>query len=182
MPTNAAMIAANAERYLTQSRLKELLHYAPEMGLFSWRVTRGQFARPGSNAGTEHKAKRSNSPYIRIKIDGRSYLAQRLAFLYMTGEWPRHLPDHENTDTLDNRWANLRDATPSQNQANRSARKDNKLGIKGVHYIKRDKKYCAEIQVNKKQIRLGYFDDPHEAALAYALAAKEHFGEFARST
>lgn len=176
-----ALKAANAKRCLTQEHLKELLQYAPETGLFSWRVTRGRHARPGAPAGVLHKAKRSNSAYVRIKIDGKSYFAHRLAFLYMTGKWPELLPDHIDTDTLNNRWDNLREATPSQNQANRKARRDNKSGFKGVFYIERDKAYCAEIQVNGRQIRLGYFDSPALAGAAYEAAAKHYFGEFARA-
>ncbi len=166
---------------ITQEKLMGLLRYDPGTGLFVWLVVRGRFARPGSPAGAEHKAKRSNSSYIRIKIDGRSYLAHRLAFLYMTGNWPVGLPDHVNMNTMDNRWMNLRESTPSQNQANRTVRKDNKTGIKGVFYIPRDKKFSSEIQVQGQQIRLGYFDTAEAAGAAYEIAATKYFGEFART-
>jgi len=175
-----ALTAANAKRCLTQDALKEILKYDPETGLFYWLVTRGRHARPGKLAGTPHKVKRSKSAYWRIKINSRYYLAHRLAFLYMTGTWPINQPDHKNTDTLDNRWDNLRDATPSQNQANRAARKDNKTGFKGVYFDTTSGKYRAEIQVNKKQIGLGYFENPEAASAAYAMAAHQYFGEFAR--
>jgi hypothetical protein len=162
------------------AKLKELLHYDPDTGLFTWLVSRGRHARPGSQAGTIHKVKRSHASYLRIKIDGKSYLAHRLAFLYMTGEWPTGQPDHRNTDGLDNSWENLRDSSQSQNQANRPARKDNRSGIKGVSYCDRDQLYHAEIQCDGQRIGLGYFKEAGPAALAYAKAAKELFGEFAR--
>jgi hypothetical protein len=60
-------------------------------------------------------------------------------------------------------------------------RRDNKSGFKGVHYIERDKTYCAEIQVDGEQIRLGYFHSPEPASAAYEAAAKHYFGEFART-
>lgn len=180
MPDIAPLKVSNAKRCLDQGTLKALLNYDSATGLFSWKVSRGRYARPGLAAGTLHKVKRSNSPYIRIKIDGRSYLAHRLAFLYMTGKWPDAEPDHISTDTTDNRWENLREATSSQNQANRKVRRDNKLGIKGVHYCKRDKRFIATFQINGRQKRLGGFKTAEEAQSAYAFAVQSHFGEFAR--
>jgi hypothetical protein len=177
----SALTAKNARPCLSEARLKELLHYAPETGLFYWLVDRGPMAKAGQKAGTLHKAKKSLSPYIRIGVCGRSYLAHRLAFLYMTGAWPTNEPDHINTNTIDNRWANLRDATPSQNQANRKVRRDNKTGIKGVSFIVRDKAYVADIQVEGRKIRLGYFRTAEDAGSAYEAAAKLYFGEFARA-
>jgi hypothetical protein len=158
-------------------KLTAVLHYDPETGLWTWLVSRGPI-RQGSPAGTIHKGKRSSTAYLRIKIEGRSYLAHRLAVLYMTGEWPKNQPDHRNTDGLDNRWENLRDSTQSQNQANRPARKDNRCGIKGVSFF--NGYYHAEIQCDGKRIGLGYFKEAEPAALAYERAAKELFGEFAR--
>lgn len=161
-------------------KLKAALHYDPLTGLWTWLVSRGRHARPGSPAGAIHKVKRSKTPYLRIKFDGKSYLAHRLAFFYMTGDWPVGIPDHRNTDGLDNRWENLREATPSQNQANRGVRTDNRSGLKGVSYCARDDLYHSEIQLNGKRIGLGSFKEPRPAALAYERAAKEMFGEFAR--
>lgn len=175
-----ALTRANAKHCLDQSRLKELLHYDPETGHFYWLVDRGPMARAGSQAGTLHKAKKSLSPYVRIKLEGQSYLAHRLAFLFMTGAWPLGEPDHRNTNTLDNSWLNLRDATPSQNQANRKVRRDNKSGIKGAFYIARDKIYLSQIQVSGQTIKLGYFKTAQEAGRVYEAAAKRYFGEFAR--
>jgi hypothetical protein len=83
-------------------------------------------------------------------------------------------------DPSDNRWSNLREATPSQNCANKSAHLDSISGIKGVHWDKRQKKWVAQIGVGGKKIFLGLFNDPHEAALAYATTAYGVRGEFAR--
>ena len=69
---------------MNQTRLKELLHYDPFTGIFTWKVTRTGSAKPGTVAGYI-----KNEGYICIKIDSRSYMAHRLAFLYMLGRWPK---------------------------------------------------------------------------------------------
>lgn len=91
--------------------------------------------------------------------------------------------DHINGDTLDNRHSNLRMATHSENMRNRPMMKTNKSGFKGV-YLRKGKKenpWRAEIQKDKKRITLGYFPTPEDAHAAYATAAKQLFGEFART-
>ena len=87
--------------------------------------------------------------------------------------------DHINGDTLDNRKSNLRLCNQSQNQANRKMNKNNKSGYRGVHWDEQGRRWKAQIKVNGKKIGLGLFYDKNEAALAYNIAAKESFGEFA---
>jgi hypothetical protein len=88
--------------------------------------------------------------------------------------------DHVNGNGLDNRKENLRVATPQQNSWNRGIRSDSRTGYKGVRYIPDRDAYSVRIQVNGQRKYLGYFKDPVEAAKAYDVAAREHFGEFAR--
>lgn len=88
--------------------------------------------------------------------------------------------DHANGDGLDNRRANLRPATNSENSRNRRRRTDNTSGYKGVSLHKRIGRWQAYICADGRQTSLGYFDDPTEAALAYDRAAVQTFGEFAR--
>lgn len=87
--------------------------------------------------------------------------------------------DHKNLNSVDNRRANLRLATSTQNQGNRRVSKNNKSGFKGVSKAKN--KWVATITVNGRRIILGRFKTPEEAHEAYCAGAKEHFGEFARS-
>ncbi len=96
----------------------------------------------------------------------------------MTGSWPIGETDHDDTVRNNNRWRNLRDASRSQNGANKPTYKTNKLGVKGVR-MKRGK-YQANIQVNKKSICLGSFVKIEDAIAAYEAAANDNFGEFAR--
>lgn len=160
---------------LTQERLKDLLHYDPETGVFTWRVAK-RGIRAGAVAGAVHK----DSGYILIGIDKKSYRAQRLAWLYMTGEWPPALVDHRNLDRADNRWANLRAATRAQNNANTRSRAHNKLGIKGVRAV--GSKFRAIITIDGNPIHLGYFPTADEAHAVYVRAANDRFAEFARAS
>ena len=165
---------------VTIDRLRELLSYDPETGIFQWRVTRGSRAPAGKIAGTVRK----KDGYRQINVDGHIYLAHRLAWFYVYESWPDGDIDHENTNKIDNRISNLREATESQNGANRT--KSKKLGrvytskYKGVHWNKVVRKWHTSVMVQRKKIDLGYFETEESAYQAYCAASKCHFGEFAR--
>jgi len=91
-----------------------------------------------------------------------------------------YFADHINGNKLDNRRANLRYATRTENGGNRPMQKNNTTGYKGVSFHIRKKKYGASIKHQQKQKNLGYFDTPEEASAAYNAAAEKHFNEFAR--
>jgi len=157
---------------LTVDRLKELLTYDPETGRFT-RVNSTGGRAAGSDAGA------TDAPGHRtITVDGRKYRAARLAFLYMTGEWPKGDADHINGIRDDDRWSNLRDATRTQNLAN--MRSKGASGIKGATWVTEKSKWKAQIRIDGKNKHLGYFDAPQDASAAYAAAAQAAHGEFAR--
>lgn len=162
------------EQGLTQARLREVLSYDPETGVFTRLVATSNRVAVGSDAGTTRI-----DGYIQIHIDGRLYSAHRLAWLYMTGEWPSDKVDHINRRKFDNRWGNLREANTSQNACNSLVRIDNTSGVRGVSFCKTTNRWRALIVVNGKRRHLGRFDDIGSAAAAYAVAAREAFGEFA---
>lgn len=149
---------------LTAARLREYLSYDPDTGVFRWLIDKTSRARVGQIAGTIQRMRPGYSRW-RIFIDGFEYKANRLAWLYMTGEWPVGKVDHENTDPMDNRWVNLRIATSAQNQWNVGIRRNNTTGFAGVHYDKRRNKYRAELHLH-----LGRFDTPEAAHEAYKQA------------
>lgn len=88
--------------------------------------------------------------------------------------------DHANGDGLDNRRANLRPCTQQQNMRNRRISKNNQSGFKGVYRRAGERRFAAALTVDKKQITVGWYDTALEAGVAYDLAAKQLFGEFAR--
>lgn len=153
---------------ITLARLKEVLEYKPESGDFVCLVNRGANSQVGRIAG----ALQGNG-YIYIKVDRRLYKAHRLAWLYMTGAWPSKDVDHVNCQKADNRWANLREATKSQNLHNvREARKNNKSsGLLGASWHRGLGKWQAQICVDRKKRCLGYFGSAEAAHAAY-LSAK----------
>ena len=150
---------------LTQERLKELLHYCPDTGVFTWRINRGHVPA-GRVAGSI-----SDQGYRNVDIEKKKYKAHRLAWLYMYGVMPDGHLDHINRDKLDNRIANLREVTNSQNEQNKVSRRDNTSGYRGVVWHKPTKKWRAEIKIAQKKIHLGLFVNPEDAARAYAAAA-----------
>ena len=157
---------------LSVERLRELLDYSPETGIFTWKIGGHGWRRVGVLAGSQ-----SIKGYQTIGIDGREYAAHRLAWLYVHGEWPEGALDHINRDKADNRIANLRPATYSQNRANRLGKSAS--GFKGVYWHKKVGKFQAQIRIEDKRCSLGYFTTAEEAHEAYKTAAIHHFGEFA---
>jgi hypothetical protein len=162
---------------LTAERLRDLLDYDPETGVFTNRVSRGSTARAGQMAGSRHNV----LGYTYIFLCGRRYLAHRLAWLYMTGSWPSEDIDHANGEPGDDRYANLRVATASQNGMNSRRPRRNTSGFKGVRWRKREQRWCADIRQNGRTVWLGYFETPEEAHNAYCSAARRLFGDFARA-
>jgi len=155
-------------RQLTQERLKELLHYEPATGWFTWRVN-SSIANIGDRAGGHH-----GLGYRQIGLDYKKYLEHSLAFFYMTGEWPEHEVDHINGDKADNRWSNLRPATKSENGHNKPIHRANRSGYHGV-YLHGDA-YRARIHIQKNAIDLGGHATLPEARTARLLAEIENFG------
>src|SRR5215469_12325213 len=159
-----------SRKEMTAESLRKFLDYDPKTGLFTWKQ------RP---AGSRHK----NGP-ITINLGGWSCSAHRLAWLWMTGNWPKNLVDHKNGNNSDNRWENLREADWSQNAMNRKRRSDNKTGYKGVIWYPRNKQWGAKIYIKgpggkPKVTWLGLFLTAEEAHAAYCKAASELHGEFA---
>lgn len=161
---------------LTQERLKELLEYNPETGLFVRLIGRsGPNARVGDVAGCDN-----GKGYIRIYVDGTAYKGHRLAWFYVYGEWPAEI-DHINGDKSDNRLANLRSVTRSQNRMNVGAYKSNGSGYRGVNFDKATGKWKAQIQRDGRKRAIGYFGTPEDAKAAYDAEAERLHGEYRRA-
>ena len=157
---------------LTQQRLKELLEYDPETGVFVWKKKSGRrgaaLAPIGSVAGSD-----DGNGYIRIGIDYKDYRGHRLAWLYVHGEYPTKQIDHVDGNRANNAISNLRLATQSENNQNqreaRGARNGMPLGV----YRSSKNRWKALIGIGGKKIQLGHFDTQAKALDAYLKAKKE---------
>lgn len=151
----------------SQERLKELLDYDPETGVFTYKVRVARRVKIGDEAGYVNTV-----GYRIMSIDGRKYAGHRMAWIYKYGEDPIGLDiDHKDGDRTNNRIDNLRLATRSQNTTHRKK-------VKGIR-SRCPGKWEARIKVNGKEIQLGNFTCPWHAYAAYWDARYKYFGEFA---
>lgn len=168
-------IAAREAAPFTQTQLKEQLSYCPETGVFTWIAAKPK-VHIGMVAGGYTK-----KGYVVINVFGTKYPAHRLAWLYVHGSFPPHTIDHINGIKDDNRIANLRKATVSENNQNlRKANRSNKsCGLLGATWVPREASWQAQIGIGGKKKNLGYYPTAQLAHEAYVKAKRElhPFGE-----
>ena len=159
-----------ASNIVTADRVRELFNYDPRTGIFTRLVCVNGKAKTGDVAGCP-----ASGGYLRISVDGRTYAAHRLAWLYIHGVWPSAEIDHINCQPADNRLNNLRECSRSENMQNsQRARSSNKAsGLLGVSWDERKGRWRAEIAVKGKRHRLGRFATPELAHAAYILAKRQ---------
>lgn len=147
---------------LTAARLRELLHYDPDTGVFTWIKSRSNRRTSGLETGPNlHRG------YRRVRLDGHLYMAHRLAWLYVYGRWPQQCIDHINGVKSDNRIANLRDVSHSENLQNqRNLRSDNSSGFPGVSPAGAGR-WQAHIKASGVHFFLGHFVHAGDAHAAY---------------
>lgn len=162
-----------AKRDLSVQELRAFVSYDPLTGLFTRLVKTNRQCIMTPWAGV--LTKRGNRS---LCVKGSAHAAHRLAWLYMTGQWPTLEIDHINGDPADNKFANLREASSGQNKQNRhKIRSDNKHGLIGVHIHDRSKKtglpvWRAKIHLNGKAHHIGLYNTPEEAQAAYVEAKR----------
>lgn len=144
---------------LTQEKLKELLHYDPETGIFIWLERTSKKIRVGDTAGCINK----KNGYRYIRIQGTLYLAHRLAWMYITGSFPDFQIDHEDHVRTRNVFNNLRNATNKSNGLNQSLSLNNTSGFNGVTWHSTAKKWQAQITIDGNNIYLGLFENIEDA-------------------
>lgn len=161
-------MAAKA-RQMTQERLKSLLRYDPETGVFVWLVKPSKRRALGSIAGGIDRG----LGYVVIRIGGISFLAHRLAWLYMTGEWPHGIVDHQDTVRSNNRWTNLRDVTNAVNMQNqRRATAGSRSGLLGAIALPNGR-FQAMIKINGKSRHISMHDTAAAAHQAYVTMKRQ---------
>lgn len=157
---------------LTQERLKQVLHYDPDTGLFTWLKIHPGISY-GMVAGSESNFGPNGTGYINIQVDGIRYPAHRLAWLYEHGAWPTMFIDHRNGKRNENRISNLRDVSLCTNQHNRwVAQGSSRIGVIGVK--KNGPGWSARIKVNGESIHLGTYPTIERAGEEYLKAKAIH--------
>lgn len=162
-----------ASEILSAERLREVLNYDPETGVFAWKAPTSYRVKVGSFAGRQP----GRNHYPRITIDYQTHGTHRLAWLYVHGVWPSGEIDHVNGDRSDSRIANLRDVPSFVNMQNqRKAHSRNASGLLGVWFDKRTKQWASSISRRGRKQFLGRFATPEAAHAAY-LSAKRGLHE-----
>lgn len=152
---------------LTADRVRELLHYEPDTGTFTWRKT-SRRAVAGAVAGSDN-----GEGYLQISVDGRRYAAHRLAWLHVHGDWPETELDHIDGVRSHNALANLRLADRFLNNRNvHGARHNSKTGLLGAS--PKGNRFVAQITANGVNHYLGRFKTAEEAHAAYIAAKRIH--------
>ena len=149
---------------ITQNELKRILDYNKETGIFTRKVSTPIF-KIGEVAGCL-----DNTGYLKIGINYKRYLNHRLAWLYIHGEFPKGQIDHINGIKTDNRIENLRVVTSRQNSQNQKCHREGHLV--GATYLKKSKKWRAQIYINGKVNILGSFETQQEAHEVYLKASE----------
>lgn len=146
------------------------LAYDPATGLFRWKHPTANRVRKGDIAGSV-----TANGYVALSLLGYKMLAHRAAWAVVHGYWPACEVDHINRNRADNRIANLRLVSRSQNAMNAPARPSSQTGILGVG--KKGRRYLARVCVNSKSAIIGRFDTPQEAQQCYQAAVNRIMAE-----
>lgn len=160
--------------HISQERLREVLDYNPDTGVFTWVNGNSRNVKSGDIAGYKNQ-----QGYIRIRVGAKLLPAHRLAWIYVYGEdIDGYEIDHINGDKSDNRICNLRISSHQQNMFNMKKKSTNKSGVKGVHFDKRCNKWRAQTSINKKRVHLGLFntiESAEEAISEFMVANHKEF-------
>lgn len=161
----------------SQADLLRMFVYDPATGDLRWRNSQGSVGA-GALAGTTSTGRK---PYLRVGTGQGYFFAHRIIWKMMTGADPTDMIDHIDGDVRNNRWINLREADNGKNKQNSAIYRNNRTGVKGVHFKASHNRFIATIGVAGRQIRLGCFKTLEEAALVRAKAAADLHAEFGRA-
>lgn len=152
----------SSKHLLDHSYLLSILDYDPHTGYFTHKKANGKRGKPGARAGSY-----GPKGYRQLKIKEVNYREHRVAWFYMTGQWPVNQIDHKNKTRDDNRWENLREATNKENQKNASHR-IGRSGERGV--LEQNGKFIAHLRHDDHTLYLGIFKFKIDAIYTHAHA------------
>lgn len=173
--TKMAFRAAR-EQVLSIERLREVLDFSPETGIFRWKVSLNGRSPVGSSPQTV-----ANGYYV-LSIDRCRFYQHRLAWFYVNSAWPAELIDHIDGDKRNNRISNLRLASPSQNYGNGRSYGNGKFA-RGVSFDKRNTAascWIAKAKDHNSWVRIGSFPTEELAAAAYEKYCLDKWGNYLR--
>ena len=166
---------------LTVEDVRARFEYDPSTGELRWKRRIGANGRDNGRYGGTVAGSLHPDGYVIVMVDGRNYRAHTLAWAHMTGEWPEHLVDHINGIRSDNRFVNLRRATPSDNGCNKRMQSNNRSGFVGVWFNSQAGKWEGQIVKEGRRLWRKRFDTMQEAADARARVIADMQGDFAPS-
>ena len=140
--------------------LNDRYKYDSVTGIITNRISSGR-AKKGEEAGTKNAA-----GYRVVSISSSRYYGHRVSWFMYYGAWPKSTIDHINGVRDDNRIVNLRDVDHKENLKNQRLQKSNTSGVVGVYWNKPTKNWRVKIEVNGKQIHIGYFQYMPDAVKA----------------
>lgn len=162
---------------VSAEEVRRRIRVDPDTGALFWRSDPPK----GRLVGDRLPFRDNGNGYLYSTVNRRGYGVHRLVWAALRGVWPVEV-DHIDGDKSNNRPANLREASRSQNECNKTVKSNNTSGYKGVGWHKCKDRWRAYIQIDGRQISLGYHDTPELAHRAYCGAASKLHGEFARFT
>lgn len=146
--------------------LRSIFLYDRKTGIVTRKVATSPRVRIGDTVGSP-----ATNGYLRVNVEGKKVALHHVIWCMETGEWPEHQVDHRDGCITNNRWRNLRAATQAQNNQNLGKRKS-VIGLTGVTFNKRAKKYEARIGHHGTLTYLGLYNTSEEAHAAYLKAKK----------
>lgn len=171
----------------TPELLRKLLRYEPDTGKLFWLPRDREFFKSDGSFRSWNSQFANRVAFTAIDRDGynrgavlqRAYYAHRVIWAMQAGAWPKEQIDHVDQNKLNNKWCNLREASISQNGANKASKPNSSSRYLGVSWNKQTKKWLAQIVKNGERVRLGLFVNEKDAAIAYDRMAILKHGEFA---
>ena len=161
-------------------KLREFFSYNPLTGDITRNKDSGRWGRFKAGTKVGCLSKRGDKhTYLLVRFEKYLYFAHRLAWALYTKKWPTGKIDHIDCNPSNNKWDNLREATQQDNTRNQTPQKGKTSVYKGVCYDKRNRNWTAQSKISGKKYHLGSFASETDAATAYNIFAKRHFGDFA---
>ena len=130
---------------LTADHVRSILDYDPETGFLTWKHTKSGRSN-GAVAGTAGQWGNFGKKRMTITINGKIYKYHRIIWLWMTGKWPDGIIDHDDRNSMNNCWRNLKDTTYKGNSNNQDRHRNNTSGMTGVCWDRTQRRWRVDFR------------------------------------